>query len=273
MNRWTWQQLHGLEYITVPSWQDKGLQIAFSTRWGGSSSPPYQSLNLGLHVGDDPEKVLQNRRLFVQLFGLGLDAMVSCQQIHGNQVGIVTRQHRGKGAYSDHTAIAGWDGMITNQNDLILTTFYADCIPLFFFDPIKRVIAIAHSGWKGTYLMIAEKTVQAMVKDMGCLPADIQVFIGPGIGACCYRIQPDLVQKVRGRFRDFSDIIYEDEQGYTWDLKATNEQILMMTGIPGDNIITCPLCTSCNPERFFSYRREEGLTGRMGAAIALKETR
>lgn len=271
MNRWICQQLHGLEYITVPSWQDNGLQIVFTTRQGGTSGPPYQSLNLGLHVGDDPEKVLQNRRLFMQLFGLGLEEMVSCQQIHGNEVGIVTREDRGKGAYSDQTALAGWDGMITNQADLVLTTFYADCIPLFFFDPVKRVIAIAHSGWKGTYLMIAEKTVQAMVKNMGCSLPDIQVFIGPGIGACCYRVQPDLVQKVTSRFHDFSDIIYEDEQGYTWDLKATNEQLLMHIGIPGDNIITCPLCTACHPEHFFSYRREHGRTGRMGAAIALRK--
>jgi hypothetical protein len=271
MNRWTWQQLHGLEYITVPSWQEKGAQVVFTARTGGLSSQPCHSLNLALHVGDDPEKVVHNRQLLMQLFGLGLEDMVSCQQIHGSEVGIVSRKDRSSGAYSDQTALCGWDGMITDQTDLALATFYADCIPLFFFDPARRVIAVSHSGWKGTYLQIAAKTVQAMVKTMGSVPGDIQAFIGPGIGACCYRVQPDLVQKVKDRFRDFSDIIYEDEHGYTWDLKATNEQILMLAGIPWDNIITCPLCTACYPERFFSYRRDQGQTGRMGAAIALRK--
>lgn len=269
MNRWTWQQLQGLEYVTVPSWQARGAQVVFSARNGGNSLPPYQSLNLGLHVGDDAAKVLVNRQQLVELFGLGPGDMVSCQQVHGDQVGIVTETHRGRGAFSDQTSLPGWDGMITAQPGLVLATFYADCIPILFFDPVKQVVATAHSGWKGTYLRIAEKTVQAMVKTMGCSPADIEAFIGPGIGACCYRIQADLLDKVRDGFRDFSDIIYEDEQGHTWDLKATNEQLLTGAGISWDNIISCPLCTACEAKRFFSYRRDGGTTGRMGAAIAL----
>lgn len=270
MQRWTWEQLHGLAFLTVPSWQARGVQVVFTTRQGGCSADPYQSLNLGLHVGDDAERVIINRQRLLNLFGRGLDQMVSCQQVHGDSVGVVEKKDRGMGALSDGTAIKGWDAMVTAEPDLVLTTFYADCIPLFFFDPFKRVIAVAHSGWKGTYLRIAEKTVLAMVDKMGCNPAQIEAFIGPGIRPCCYRIQPDLADKVRDGFNDFSDIIYEDEQGCSWDLKATNEQILIATGLFKENIISCPLCTACAKEHFFSYRRDQGITGRMGAAIALK---
>lgn len=271
MNRWTWQQLHDLEYVTVPSWQEQGAQMVFTARGGGGSRPPYHSLNLGLHVGDVDEVVLENRRRMMKIFEAGLEDMVSCQQVHGNAVGVVKAEQRGQGAMSDQTSITGLDGMITDQPGLILATFYADCIPLLFFDPARQVVATAHSGWKGTYLRIAEKTVAAMVKKMGSCLENIQVFVGPGIGACCYRIQSELLYKVIDGFSDFSDIIYEDEVGYTWDLKATNEQILMGAGIPADNIITCPLCTACDAGRFFSYRRDGGVTGRMGAAIALRK--
>jgi hypothetical protein len=269
MNRWTWQQVHDLEYLTVPAWQERGAKAVFTARSGGCSNSPYNSLNLGLHVGDDAEKVLHNRRRLAEIFAAEPGDLVSCQQVHGNQVGIVTEAHRGRGAFSDQDSISAWDGMITAQPGLVLATFYADCIPLLFFDPIRQVVATAHSGWKGTYMRIAAQTVTVMTKNLGCSPADIQVWLGPGIGACCYRIQADLLDKVRDGFHDFSDIIYEDEQGCTWDLKATNAQILMEAGIPGDNIITCPLCTACDAGRFFSYRRDGGTTGRMGAAIAL----
>ncbi len=269
MQQWAWQQLHNLLFLTVPAWQDNGAKAVFTTRRGGSSSGAYCSLNLGLHVGDDRQPVLANRRRLVNLFGFSLEQMVSCQQVHGNAVGVVQKGDSGKGALSDEEALKGWDAMVTAEPGLVLTTFYADCIPLFFFDPEEMVIGIAHSGWKGTYLRIAEQTVQAMVGVMGCNPAQIEVFIGPGVGPCCYQIQAELADKVKDSFADFNDIIYEDKEGYFWDLKTTNEQILISTGILESNIIKCPLCTSCDEKHFFSYRRDQGITGRMGAAIAL----
>lgn len=271
MKSWTWEQLHGLPVLTVPSWQEKGAKVYFTSRKGGSSTGPYDSLNLGLHVGDDPERVICNRRRLLALFGQELEQMVSCAQIHGNRVGVVERNDAGKGAVSDHTAIKGWDGMATAEPGLVLATFYADCIPLFFFDPCQRVVAVAHSGWQGTYLRIAQKTTRLMVDKMGCKLDHIQVFIGPGIGSCCYRIQTDLADKVKDGFADFNDIIYGDKQGCFWNLKATNMQILTAAGVPKENIIECPLCTSCASEHFFSYRRDQGITGRMGAAIALAD--
>lgn len=271
MPQWTYEETSGLKVITVPSWQREGAKVVFTTRTGGVSQPPYQSLNLGFHVGDRADLVHENRRRMMELFAGGLDRMTTCQQVHGDVVTRVEEHHRGLGAETDQTALAGSDAMMTAVPGLILATFYADCIPVFFFDPVQKVVAIAHSGWKGTMARIAVKTLQAMEIAYHARPADMQVFIGPGVGRCCYPIQPDLVQKVKAEFDDISDIIDEDEHGYTWDLKETNRLMLEQAGVLPHQIIRCPLCTSCEPDLFFSYRRDRGITGRMGAAISLSK--
>lgn len=269
MPQWTCEETGGLRVITIPSWESAGARLVFTTRTGGVSQPPYESLNLGLHVDDERNLVLENRSRMMRLFDAGLDQMVSCQQVHGNAVTRVYAHHRGLGAESDQTAIPGSDAMITAIRGVVLSTFYADCIPVFFFDPAHQVVAIAHSGWKGTMARIAVKTLQAMQIEYHSRPADMQVFIGPGIGRCCYQIQPELVQKVEAEFGHISDIIDGDEHGYTWDLKATNRCMLEEAGVLSKRIILCSLCTGCEEDLFFSYRRDQGVTGRMGAAISL----
>lgn len=269
MAQWTCEESGGLRFITIPAWESAGARLVFTTRTGGVSQPPYQSLNLGLHVGDQSDLVLENRHRIMRFFDAGLEQMVSCQQVHGSAVTRVYDHHRGLGAESDQTAIAGSDALITALPGVVLATFYADCIPVFFFDPVHQAVAIAHSGWKGTMARIAVKTLQAMQLEYHSRPGDMQVFIGPGIGRCCYQIQPELVQKVEAEFGDISDIIDGDEHGYTWDLKATNQRMLEEAGVLSNRIVLCPLCTGCEADLFFSYRRDRGVTGRMGAAISL----
>lgn len=270
MQNWIWKEINGIKYITLSTWEELGVTIAFSGRLGGVSNTPYESLNLGLHVGDNREDVIENRSRCLHLFGQNLDAMVCCQQVHGTRVAVVNKSDAGKGAYEFDTALNNTDAMVCNIPGIFLTTFYADCIPLFFFDPEKRAVAVAHAGWKGTMGRIAGKTVEKMKQEFGSLYENIKVFIGPGIDSCCFHIQGDLAEKVNKEFSGFNDIINLGKKGYTWDLKKTNYEILTLFGLKSENITSCDLCTSCNTDKFYSYRRESGLTGRMGAVIGLK---
>lgn len=271
MNNWKWETREGITFITLPHWLPRGVDVAFSTRLGGVSQIPYQSLNLGLHVGDDREAVLNNRYRFLRVWTSDLPAMVCCQQVHSNQVVRVDNDNRGSGAFSVDTSIKGYDGMVTSTAGLYLSTFYADCLPVFFFDSVNRAIGMAHSGWKGTRGMIVVETLLAMQREFGSLPGDMEVFIGPGIGRCCFEISSDLAAKVKTEFGDFNDIIFrKDNDIYTWDLPSTNRQLLIKNGVRPDNIVVCDLCTACNVDKFYSYRREQGNTGRMGALLGLR---
>lgn len=269
MSSFTWEQRAGLKYITVPRWQEQGVKVGFSTRSGGVSRKPYGSLNLALHVGDKYDDVIENRSRYLDLFALKLENMVCCEQVHGNTVAVVGKDEQGRGALDQSNVLAGFDAMVCATPGIMLTTFYADCIPLYFFDPLKRVVAIAHSGWKGTMGRIAGETVKTMQKDFGSSPLNIEAFIGPGIGRCCFYIGEELAHRVKEEFAELDGILNWNQKGYTWDLHLTNRLILQEIGLKPGNIIDSNFCTACDHESFFSYRRDQGKTGRMAAVIAL----
>jgi len=269
MTGWIWNEQNHIKYITLPEWKSLGATAAFSSRWSGVSDAPFKSLNLGLHVGDDYKRVIYNRKEFLNIFDLQLEDVVCCEQVHGSKVKIVDEGYKGRGAYSYADSIADHDGLITNKPGVGLLTFYADCIPLYFFDPCQKVIALAHSGWKGTMGKIAEQVLLSMQQSFHCAVENIKVFIGPGIGPCCYSIQPDLAEKVEKRFPGYSEIILYENESIKWDLKNTNRQILLAAGIKSTNLTLCDLCTACNKQKFFSYRAEQGKTGRMAALLVL----
>ncbi len=269
MGYWKWEKTGGIEFVTLPEWKAEGVVIAFSSRWGGTSMPPFDSLNLGLHVGDKKENVLANRRRYLRIFNGDLNNMVCCEQVHGSRVAVVGQEHSGRGALDTGTALSGYDAMVTNTAGIFLGSFFADCLPVYFFDPYTRTVAIAHSGWKGTMGRIAVNTVEKMKQSFGCMPADLRVFIGPGIGKCCFQVNEDIFLQVKEKFAPAAGIISINENGYAWELKATNQWLLIEAGVKKENIITCDICTSCNTDIFYSYRREKGNTGRMGALIGL----
>lgn len=269
MQKVQWKTTEKVSYLSLESWEEQGLSVAFSARYGGVSPEPYESLNLGLHVGDEQEKVLHNRKQLLGALDLELEHVVCCEQVHGNKVVSVDERHEGQGAFSYSTALKGIDGLVTQSPGLVLMSYYADCIPLFFFDPVKRVIGLAHAGWKGTMLKIGLNTVTLMQAQYGSKAEDIQVFIGPGIGECCFEIQADLKKKVDTAFPRFHDIIKKSDDRYFWDLKNTNSQMLREAGIKEKHIICSQICTCCDPH-FYSYRRECGQTGRMAAVLALR---
>jgi hypothetical protein len=272
MLEWMWEKKNGISFITVPAWNQQGIDIAFTGRNGGASEAPFNTLNLGLHVGDRNELVLENRRRVMQLFEQDIEQMVCCQQVHGSRVVSVTRKQRGCGSVDMKNWLTDTDGMVTNQPGVYLAAFYADCIPVFLFDPIKKCIGLAHSGWKGTMGRIAVNTVNIMEQDFNCQKSDIQVLIGPGIGSCCFEIKGDLAAKAIAEFGQFRDIISKEKNDkYRWNLPQTIYHMLIERGIKPENISMTGLCTSCHTDLFYSYRKENGITGRMGAFMGIRD--
>lgn len=264
-----WQIKNNISFLTVPSWEEKGARVIFSSRQGGSSRGRFAGLNMGLHVGDDTETVLANRRQLIGLMGSDLSKMVCCQQVHGSKVAVVDSGCAGLGAICHEDALKNTDGMVTDTPGLLLATFYADCIPVYFFDPVRQVVALSHSGWKGTMDLITAKTLQTMYSQFHCQASDVMVYIGPGIDKCCFEIKADLADKVLSIFPNDHDIIIMNQNRIMWDLKETIRRCAVDNGVRESRIVVSPWCTSCHTEYFYSFRKEQGYTGRMAALITL----
>lgn len=270
---WDWMYKEDLQYIYLPAWEQHDVTAVFTTRKGGLSEKPFDTLNLGLHVGDQPEKVIDNRCRVAAGLGISLEDMVCAEQVHGTRVALVTSSDRGKGSRRLDDCIPGCDAMISNTPGVYLTAFFADCLPVYFFDPVHRAVGLAHAGWKGTVGGIARSTLEAMQKYFQTRPEDVLVFIGPGIGPECYPVDEERYQQVLRTFTFGRELFYSNKRnkGYHWDLRMTNRLILLEMGVQPSNLLTCELCTSCYPEHFFSYRRSGGMTGRMAAVLGIRE--
>lgn len=243
---------------------------AVSTRLGGKSKSPYLSLNLGLHTGDDANVVRENRKLFCQAAGMDFNKVVTAEQIHGANVVVVGSQHAGKGVSEFETAIKGTDALITNEPNLSLMLFFADCVPVLILDPIRKSIGISHAGWKGTVAKIAQKTILAMQSEFGTRPEDCLVGIAPSIGPCCYEVDSQVANQFKEQFVNWTDMLQPYQSKWKLNLWLANQQQLLEIGVKNKNIIISEVCTACNKELFFSYRAEQGITGRIAAAISLK---
>ncbi|MBW2333001.1 MAG: peptidoglycan editing factor PgeF [Deltaproteobacteria bacterium] len=249
----------------------KEIRHFVSTRKGGVSKHPFDSLNLGLHVGDDPDNVLKNRKRLAATIGIPLRHFTIGEQIHSGNVTIISEELRGKGSTNHKEAINATDAMVTNAADICLVVLVADCVPILFFDPIKRAIGVAHAGWKGTLQFIAQKTVRAMEKAFGSSPQDIIVGAGPSIGPCCYKVGEDVISQVETIFHTRKECILNESksgEGY-FDLWKANLTQLLQAGIKRKNIEMARMCTCHKPDVFFSYRHQKGETGRFCAGITL----
>lgn len=269
MEKWIWQEYKGMDYINIPEWGELGVNNMFTARNGGYSQGVFTSLNMALHVGDDEINVINNRKKVLNVIDLTLDNMVCIEQVHSANIAIIKEDSLGRGAYNLDNAIKATDAMVTNVPNICLATFYADCLPIYIFDKVERVIGIAHSGWKGTMEQIGVKTINLMKNEFSSKIENIEIFMGPGIHKCCFEIDNKLAEVVNDKFSHFDNILIAKETGFLWDLPNTNRQALLNIGIKKENIIICPLCTSCNTDKFFSYRKEKGNTGRMAALISL----
>ncbi len=270
INAWHRESIGDIVLYRAWNLQQTGIvHHAFSARLGGISNPPNESLNLGLHVGDNPQSVTENRRRLSVACGFAVDSMVCAEQVHGCSIAAVTVLERGRGASSYEDSIPAVDALICNTTGLVLTLYFADCVPVFIVDPVHRAIGLAHAGWKGTSESIAARTLDAMAASYNTNARNCVAAIGPAIGRCCYEVSSDVASRVLKAAGDDRIIANSYEGKFQLDLKLANWLILRRAGIAESNIALSTHCTSCNREDFFSYRRD-GQTGRMAAILALR---
>lgn len=245
-----------IEIFNYKEFDDEKIIYGFTGRKGGSSSSPYESLNLALHVGDDPETVGKNRKTFAEAAGFDEKKLTWCTQVHGDDIYILKNK-------MDAGFAGEYDGIITSLRNIPVITMYADCIPVLLHDPVKNVIATIHAGWKGTFLEISGKAVKIMKEEYGSKPDDIKALIGPGICREHYSVDPELALEFRKKFPESVSL-----DSAKLDLREINKQILKQQGLT--KIFDMNICTSCDNENFFSFRKENGVTGRFAALIMLK---
>lgn len=245
------------------------VKHGFSTKKKGTSTGIYSSLNLGVHTKDHIENVEQNFSLFCKDLSIDSSHLVLSQQVHGTAIYGTGQKDCGKGLYRE-SDLHEIDGLVTNEPGVALATFYADCTPILFLDPVQKVIASVHSGWRGTVQKIAQRAVMKMVREYGCNSEHILVAMGPSIKQCHFEVDEDVYLEFMLHFHTMAERNTIQKNGkYYIDTDALNISSLLQMGILQEHIYTCNLCTYCNEELFFSHRRD-GETGRMCAVIELQ---
>lgn len=264
----------------VPYIQFKNLSATgivkhgFSTRKGGVSTGIFSSMNLNFKRGDDPDAVLENYRRMAAALNMRVEDMVLSDQTHTTNVRVITEEDRGKGILKpqDYSDV---DGMITNVPGIVLVTLYADCVPLYFVDPVRKAIGLSHSGWKGTVGHIGQKTVWKMHEVYGSEPKDIVAAIGPSICQSCYEVSDDVAEAFRANFTadEAADILLDKGNGkYQLDLWKANWYVLTDAGILPEHLSVTDLCTACHPDLLWSHRKTNGQRGGLSAFLSLIDT-
>lgn len=266
----TQQERHGVPFYscTHPDWT--GAAHGFSTRLGGVSPAPWDSLNLGASRGDVPVNVRENFRRFCAALGADPGALVKNHQVHSTRIRPVT-----KADVMEDPAAPGVfeaDGLVTDQTGVCLTIFSGDCIPILLYDPVRRCIAAAHAGWRGTAAGIAARAAEAMIRDYGCSPRNILAAIGPGIGPCCFETHIDVPNGLRAGLGRGAELFIRPLPGgekYQVDLKKANGRWLERSGLDPNHIAICSACTACDLDTFWSHRVQGTTRGSMAAMIQL----
>ncbi|MDE6951137.1 MAG: peptidoglycan editing factor PgeF [Lachnospiraceae bacterium] len=261
---------NGVVYLTFSGLERTGaVRHLFSTRTGGVSEGIYASMNFSYARGDKKAAVDENFRRIAECLDCSVEDMVCSDQTHTDHIRLVTAEDRGKGVVSpkDYRDV---DGLITRERSVVLCTLYADCVPLFFVDPVKKAIGLSHSGWRGTVQKIGKKTVEAMGREFGTDPRDIYAAVGPSICQDCYEVSGDVIEEFQKVFPENLSFWYEKNPGkYQLDLWKANRRILMEAGIPEGQIEVTDLCTCCNPNLLYSHRASQGKRGNLGAFMGL----
>ncbi len=259
-----------ITYITFPKLEKSGLvRHIFSTKKGGVSPYPYGPMNMSF-THDARENVMKNYELLCGCVGIDTSHLVLSKQTHTNNVLVVDKSHCGTGYTKP--SFEDIDGLITNQSGVALVTQYADCTPLIFLDPVKKVIATSHSGWRGTVQEIGKVTIEKMLAEFGCSPADIIACIGPCISKCCYEVDTPVYDAFSRLSYLNLDKIFTDKVGdkYMLDMVEANKQILLSCGVKEENMDISDLCTNCNCDTLHSHRASKGQRGTIGVIIELK---
>lgn len=262
-----------VEYLTFPMLEQTGIvKHLFSTRVGGVSQGIYSTMNLSYTRGDEKEAVDENFRRIAAILSCEMKDMVCSDQTHTVNLRVTGRKDGGKGILcpKDYHDV---DGLLTDEPGIVLATFYADCVPLYFVDTKRRAIALAHSGWRGTVARMGRCVTEKMREMYGTDPADLIAAVGPSICQECYEVSEDVAEAFAQEFckPGQKEEILEAKGGgkYQLNLWRANEIILQEAGIHPDRIQVTDLCTCHNSDYLFSHRASQGRRGNLGAFLGL----
>lgn len=245
---------------------EHGIVVAFSERSGGVSAPPYDTLNLAGHVGDDPRAVDENRRRFLGAVGLpeAHDRLVTAVQVHGEHIHVVAACDAGRGALvsAGPSPVPATDALITSEQDIPLMMLYADCVPVILVSTAPRAVAVVHAGWRGALAGLPGKALASLARTAGVAPSAILAYIGPHIGSCCYEVDDTLLSHFTHKFDTIAAV------DGRLDLDAVVRASLRAEGLQDESVTGCGVCTRDQHERFFSYRAS-AITGRHAGLAAI----
>jgi YfiH family protein len=236
---------------------------AVFTRLGGVSIPPYRALNVGHSVGDDQVAVEANHEIICRALEVSRAEVVTAWQVHGNHIAIVDEGDVGQ-------VMPQTDALITGVPGVHLFLRFADCLPIFLFDPERQVVALGHAGWRGTAAAIASRMVQAMTDSFGTDPKHLIASLGPAIGPCCYRVGEEVTRAIGPTIQDQRAAIrHLGDSSYSLDLWEANRQQLVGAGV--NDVEAARICTACHADEFFSHRADRGVTGRFAALVGVRK--
>lgn len=247
------------------------VKEGFTTRLGGVSEGIFSTMNLSFTRGDEEEAVRENYRRLASALDVDYDKFVFTDQTHTTNVRKVTAEDAGNGLTRERE-FHDTDGLITDVPGIVLSTFYADCVPLYFVNPVHRAIGLSHSGWRGTVNRMGKATIEAMRREYGSRPEELRCAIGPSICQDCYEVSGDVAMEFEQTFAGHErEIILAKENGkYQLDLWKANEIVLLDAGVLPEHIEITDICTCCNPDLLFSHRASHGKRGNLGAFLCLK---
>jgi len=251
-----------------PSWAGSSVTAGFTTRNGGSSRPPFNSLNLGFHTGDQQAAVEANRTAVARAFSLPPQLLLTVQQVHGSEILIIDQPNPDLG----HFLRVECDAVITNQAGLLTGILVADCYPVVLYDPDGPAAGVVHVGWRGAAAGLLGRTVQALGEIFGSRPERLCAAIGPGIGGHGYEVDRPVREAFRRGAGGWEQIARETRLGH-WllDLRHSCQLQLEAAGLQAARIEAVAECTCCHRETFYSYRRDNGRTGRQMGFVLLPE--
>ncbi len=256
-----------LTFSTLEKYSD--LFHCFTTRLGGVSEGCFSSMNLGMSTDDKREHIVRNYEILSEKLSLNLHDMVKTCQTHTSNIRYATNEDKDK-IYYETPGYKDIDGLITDKQNIILSTAHADCTPIFFYDPVRKVIGMAHAGWRGTIKNIAGNMVQKFTRDFHSNPQDIVAVIGPSLGKCCFEVDKDVADIILSTNINYEQFMEINGVKFHFDLWAINKYILLKEGLVEENIEISELCTKCNNDLFFSHRGQKGKRGLMLGVIMMK---
>lgn len=256
---------NGVIWYDLGSWLGPGINAAISTRHGGVSAGPFASLNLGGSVGDDPDRVEENRRRFAAALGLDPGSIAAAAQVHGNQVARLDQLPR------PTEPAPAVDALMSDRPGVFARLLYADCVPILVAAPTQGAVGIAHGGWRGTQVGVAGELVRAMSAAYAIRPNQLRAVIGPSIGPCCYVVGPEVVRAFEESWADAAAYLRSTDAGAIVDLWEANRRQLVAAGLIEENILVSGACTRCQGDEYFSHRGQRGRAGRIAAIIGLTE--